>query len=142
MCTCIAEIKQTYTVVNREASRVARKSFTKPVQLVSKDNFDIDAFLDAINIITKDLNQVTQYTNELIALVRNNFCYIKLQSMPDNIIRDSNERFIQTPKYRIVKLRISNSAQKLSKANGFRLVYMVFCNSLAELSTTASLTIE
>lgn len=49
----------------------------------------------------------------------------ELQSMPDNIIRDSNERIIQTAEYRVVKLRVANSGQKQSKANGFRLVYMV-----------------
>jgi len=49
----------------------------------------------------------------------------ELQSMPDNILRDSYERIIQTAEYRVVKLRIGNSGQKLSKANGFRLVYMV-----------------
>ena len=49
----------------------------------------------------------------------------ELQSMPENVLRDSNERIIQTAEYRIVKLRVGNSGQKLSKANGFRLVYMV-----------------
>jgi hypothetical protein len=49
----------------------------------------------------------------------------ELQSMPENILRDSNERIIQTAEYRVVKLRVCNSGQKLSKANGFRLVYMV-----------------
>lgn len=76
MCTYIAEIKATYTEVNRETSRVARKSFRKPIELVTKENFDIDEFLDAINIITKDLNSVTQATNDLIEVVRNNFCEI------------------------------------------------------------------
>ena len=42
----------------------------------------------------------------------------ELQSMPDNIIRDSNERIIQTAEYRVVKLRVANSGQKQSKANG------------------------
>lgn len=32
----------------------------------------------------------------------------ELQSMPDNIIRDSNERIIQTAEYRVVKLRVAN----------------------------------
>ena len=49
----------------------------------------------------------------------------ELQSMPDNILRDSNERIIQTSEYRVVKIRMANSGQKLSKANGFRLVYFV-----------------
>ena len=66
MCTCITEIKATYTEVDKETSRMARRSFTKPVSLATKENFDIDEFLDAINLITKDLNSVTQSTNELI----------------------------------------------------------------------------
>lgn len=48
-----------------------------------------------------------------------------LISMPDNIIRDINERIIQTAEMRVIKLRVQNSGQKLAKANGFRLVYMV-----------------
>lgn len=76
MCTCIADIRASYTEVGRETSRVARKSFSKPVEMISKENFDIDEFLDAINLITKDLNSVTQATNDLIEVVRNNFCEI------------------------------------------------------------------
>ena len=49
----------------------------------------------------------------------------ELQSMPDNILRDTNERIIQTPEYIVVKLRVANSNLKLSKSNGFRLVYLV-----------------
>ena len=74
MCTCIADIKATYTEVSRETARVARMSFSKPVDLIYKENFNIDEFLDAINLITKDLNSVTQATNDLILVVRNNFC--------------------------------------------------------------------
>ena len=48
-----------------------------------------------------------------------------IQDMPDNIIRDTNERIIQMPEYRIIKLRVPNSGRKLSKADGFRLVYFV-----------------
>ena len=45
-----------------------------------------------------------------------------LISMPDNIIRDINERIIQTAEMRVIKLRVQNSGQKLAKSNGFRLV--------------------
>ena len=76
MCTCITEIKASYNEVGRKTSRVARRSFRKPVELVTKENFDIDELLDAINVITKDLNSVTQATNDLIEVVRNNFCEI------------------------------------------------------------------
>lgn len=48
-----------------------------------------------------------------------------LLSMPVNIIRETNERIIQKPSFRVVKLRVGNSGQKLAKANGFRLIYLV-----------------
>ena len=86
MCTCIAEIKATYTEVGRETSRIARKSFSKPVELIGKENFNIDEFLDAINLITKDLNSVTQATNNLIKVVRNNFCDISTSEAEELLI--------------------------------------------------------
>ena len=48
-----------------------------------------------------------------------------LAEMQDNILRDTNDRVFQFPEYRVVKLRIANSGQKLSKSNGFRLIYWV-----------------
>ena len=48
-----------------------------------------------------------------------------LTSMPDNILRETNDRVYQFPEYRVVKLRVVNSGQKLSKPNGFRLIYLV-----------------
>lgn len=46
-------------------------------------------------------------------------------SMPDIIIRDTNDRILQTEEFRLVKLRLPNSGQHLPKANGFRLIYIV-----------------
>lgn len=48
-----------------------------------------------------------------------------LMNMPDVILRDTNDRVYQYPEYRVVKLRLTNSGQKLSKSNGFRLIYFV-----------------
>lgn len=48
-----------------------------------------------------------------------------LLDMPDNILRDTNERIIQAPNFRIVKLRVPNSGLRLSKSDGFRLIYIV-----------------
>lgn len=48
-----------------------------------------------------------------------------LKSMPDNILRETNDRIRQEQNYRIVKLRIGNSNQKLPKNDGFRLIYWV-----------------
>lgn len=48
-----------------------------------------------------------------------------LQKMPDNILRDTNDRVKLFPQFRIVKLRIANSGQHLPKTDGFRLIYFV-----------------
>lgn len=48
-----------------------------------------------------------------------------LKAMPDNILRDTNDRIRQFAEYRVVKLRLPNSGQHLPKANGFRLIYWV-----------------
>lgn len=48
-----------------------------------------------------------------------------LKSMPDNILRDNNDRIRQEQNFRIVKLRIGNSNQRLPKNDGFRLIYWV-----------------
>lgn len=47
-----------------------------------------------------------------------------LSSMPDNILRDTNDRVLQTEQFRIIKLRLPNEGQSLSKSNGFRLIYL------------------
>ena len=48
-----------------------------------------------------------------------------LTNMPDNILRDTNDRIRHFAEYRVVKLRLPNSGQNLSKPNGFRLIYWV-----------------
>lgn len=48
-----------------------------------------------------------------------------LISMPENVLRDANDRIIQTAEMRVVKLRIPNTGLKQAKANGFRLVYLI-----------------
>ena len=48
-----------------------------------------------------------------------------LLSMESNIIRDTNDRIKQFEDFRIVKLRLPNSGQHLSRPDGFRLIYYV-----------------
>ncbi len=48
-----------------------------------------------------------------------------LLSMEPNIIRDTNDRIQQFEDFRIVKLRLPNSGQHLSRSDGFRLIYYV-----------------
>ena len=76
MCTCIDLIKDSYTKVRRGTSRVARRSFKGPVDTTVKSQVDIDDFLDAINLITRELHQLTTSINDLVEVVRNNFCEI------------------------------------------------------------------
>lgn len=64
MCTCIAEIKASYTKVRKQAEEVASQSF------------DMDDFLDAINVVRKELTRVTDETNDLVELVRDHFTEI------------------------------------------------------------------
>ena len=48
-----------------------------------------------------------------------------LQSMPDDIMRDTNDRIRQEQNFRVVKLRVRNSQEHLPKNNAFRLIYWV-----------------
>ena len=48
-----------------------------------------------------------------------------LQSMSDDILRNTNDRVYQYPEYRVVKLRLPNTGQNLSRPKGFRLIYYV-----------------
>ena len=48
-----------------------------------------------------------------------------LLSMEPNIIRETNDRIKQFEDFRIVKLRLPNSGQHLSRPDGFRLIYYV-----------------
>ncbi len=47
MCTCIAEIKASYTQVRKQAEYAVEKSY------------DIDDFLDAVNVVKKQVALVT-----------------------------------------------------------------------------------
>ena len=64
MCTCIAEIKESYTQVRKQAEYVVEQSY------------DIDDFLDAINAVRKPLDSVTSEINALVELVRSHFTEI------------------------------------------------------------------
>lgn len=48
-----------------------------------------------------------------------------LLSMEPNIIRDTNDRIKQFEDFRVVKLRLPNSGQHLSRPDGYRLIYYV-----------------
>ena len=72
----------------------------------------------------KNIESLTKKSREGYMSVSKDICEA-LMDMPDNILRDSNDRVRQLKDYRIVKLRLPNSGQNLSKPNGFRLIYWV-----------------
>ena len=77
-----------------------------------------------ISTFREVIASLTKKPREGYSSVINDIC-AELLSMPLNILRDCNERIVQTAEYRVVKLRICNSGQNLSKSNGFRLVYFI-----------------
>ena len=67
MCTCIAEIKASYTKVRHQTAKVAQQ------------HFDVDDYLDKINVVRKELECITNETNELTELVRSHFTEFDIQ---------------------------------------------------------------
>lgn len=70
------------------------------------------------------LTALTKKSKDGYMSVTRDVCH-GLKSMPDNILRDTNDRIRHFAEYRVVKLRLPNSGQNLSKPNGFRLIYWV-----------------
>ena len=61
MCTCITEIKESYTKVRHQTAEVAQQQF------------DIDDYLDMVILVRKKVEKITEETNQLIETVRNHF---------------------------------------------------------------------
>lgn len=72
----------------------------------------------------KDIQQLTRKPKDGYTSVIDDICNT-LQTMPDNILRDTNDRIRQEQSFRVVKLRIGNSKMRLPKNDGFRLIYWV-----------------
>ena len=58
MCTCTAEIKESYTKVRLQTAEVAQQKF------------DIDDYLDMVIVVRKKLEQITDETNNLVETVK------------------------------------------------------------------------
>ena len=81
MCTCIDTIKASYSEVKRETSRVARRSFQNPVEVGDNAQVSVDDFLDAINVITRELHQVTTSVNDLVSIRKCRCCTRNCRSL-------------------------------------------------------------
>ena len=67
MCTCIAEIKESYTKVRHQTAEVAQQQF------------DIDEYLDKVIVVRKKIEEITNVTNDLIEMVRDHFTEFDIQ---------------------------------------------------------------
>lgn len=67
MCTCIAEIKESYTKVRHQTAEVAQQFF------------GIDEYLDQVLVVKKKLEEISDETNSLTELVRSHFTELDIQ---------------------------------------------------------------
>ena len=70
------------------------------------------------------LTTLTKKPKEGYLSVVKDICKVLL-SMEANTIRDTNDRIKQYGNFRVIKLRLPNSGQHLSRPDGFRLIYYV-----------------
>ena len=105
MCTCIAEIKESYTRVRYQTAEVVQQKF------------DIDDYLDVVNVVRYKLEQITEETNNLVETVRNHFTEFDEQettellahSTPILILMDQlHQRLTSSPLYPGLKSAVEN----------------------------------
>ena len=105
MCTCIAEIKASYTKVRHQTAEVAQQQF------------NIDDYLDKVIVVRKKLEQITEATNSLVETVRDHFTEFDVQettellahSTPILILMDQlHQRLVESPLYPGLKTTIED----------------------------------
>ena len=105
MCTCIAEIKASYTKVRHQTAEVAQQQL------------DIDDYLDKVIVVRKNLERITEETNSLVETVRDHFTEFDVQettellahSTPILILMDQlHQRLVESPLYPGLKTTIED----------------------------------
>lgn len=105
MCTCIAEIKESYTKVRHQTAEVAQQQF------------DIDDYLDQVNLVRKKVELITEETNNLVETVRDHFTEFDIQettellahSTPILILMDQlSQKLVESPLYPGLKNAVEN----------------------------------
>ncbi|MBQ9651580.1 MAG: hypothetical protein IJV13_05150 [Prevotella sp.] len=103
MCTCIAEIKESYTKVRQRTAVVAQQ------------RLDMDEYLDKVIVVQNELKQITQETNSLVETVRNHFTEFDEQettellaySTPILILMDQlHQKLMESPLYAGLKTAV------------------------------------
>ena len=105
MCTCIAKIKESYTKVRHQTAEVAQQQF------------DIDDYLDQVNLVRKKVELITEETNNLVETVRDHFTEFDIQettellahSTPILILMDQlSQKLVDSPLYPGLKNAVEN----------------------------------
>ena len=105
MCTCIAQIKESYTKVRHQTAEVAQQQF------------DIDDYLDQVNLVRKKVELITEETNNLVETVRDHFTEFDIQettellahSTPILILMDQlSQKLVESPLYPGLKNAVEN----------------------------------
>ena len=105
MCTCIAEIKESYTKVRHQTAEVAQQKF------------DIDDYLDMVIVVRKKLEEITEETNNLVETVRDHFTEfdeketteLLAHSTPILILMDQlHQKLVESPLYPGLKTAAEN----------------------------------
>ena len=105
MCTCIAQIKESYTKVRHQTAEVAQQKF------------DIDDYLDMVIVVRKKVEEITEETNNLVDTVRDHFTEFDEQettellahSTPILILMDQlYQKLVDSPLYPGLKTAVEN----------------------------------
>ena len=105
MCTCIAEIKESYTKVRIQTAEVAQQ------------RFDIDDYLDMVIVVRNKLEKITEETNNLVETVRDHFTEFDVQettellaySTPILILMDRlHQKLMESSLYPGLKTTVEN----------------------------------
>ena len=105
MCTCIAEIKESYTKVRYQTAEVAQQKF------------DIDDYLDMVIVVRKKVEKITEETNNLVETVRDHFTEFDEQettellahSTPILILMDQlHQKLVESPLYPGLKTAVES----------------------------------
>jgi len=105
MCTCIAEIKESYTKVRYQTAEVAQQWF------------DVDNYLDKVNVVRKSIEQITDETNNLIEIVRVHFTEFDVQETTELLAHSTSililmdqlhRRLKESPLYPGLKTTVEN----------------------------------
>ena len=130
MCTCIDNIKASYTEVKKVATRVSKESFAGPIGIKGNIQPNIDEFLDAINYFTREIHGLTNAINNLVEVTRINFCNIS-EDLAKEMLSQSDS---MCKKMRLLHKKLLASPLYL----GMETVVALYCDAMNDFEELCS----